>query len=228
MSRISDVFAGLSKGGEGAYIPYICAGDPDKDFTVSLAGELLKAGADMIELGIPFSDPVADGPVIQGAMSRSLEGGFKVPGTFEIVEAIRRKGFEQPIVLMTYSNPVLRMGLDRFCANASKSGADAVLLVDMPLEESSQLDAQAGKRGLDVIRMVAPSTTDERLAEIVSRGSGFVYAVSDSGVTGARASISESAKSLLSRAVRVSDLPVVLGFGISAPEAREGGPHGRC
>ena len=218
MSRISGVFEKLSKDGEGAYIPYVCAGDPDKDFTVSLATKLLDAGADILELGIPFSDPVADGPVIQGAMNRSLLSGFKVIETFAIVESLRRGGYGQPIVLMTYANPVLRMGLEGFCSKAARSGADAILMVDLPIEESRELDSQAQAHGLDIIRLVAPSTTDSRLAELVSRGSGFMYAVSAAGVTGARASLPGSATSLLRRVVPASVLPVVLGFGISAPE----------
>ena len=217
MSRIAATFERLAGEGAGAYIPYVCAGDPDRDFTVSLAGALLDAGADIIELGVPFSDPVADGPVIQGAMGRSLHNGFRVSETFGVVDSIRRAGHDQPIVLMTYSNPVLRMGLSGFCSRAAEAGADAVLMVDMPIEESGGLDAQAKANGLDVIRLVAPSTTDARLAELVSRGSGFVYAVSASGVTGARASLAQSATSLIRRAVRVSSVPVVLGFGISAP-----------
>ena len=217
MSRIKGAFEKLAKNGEGAYIPYVCAGDPDKDFTVSLACKLLDAGADILELGIPFSDPVADGPVIQGAMQRSLEGGFKVNDIFGMVESLRREGYEQPIVLMTYSNPVLRIGIREFCSKASQSGADAILMVDMPLEESRELDTDAEKHELDVIRMVSPSTTNRRMDEIISRSSGFIYAVSVAGVTGMRSNLSESAKSLLGRVVRVSSLPVVLGFGISSP-----------
>ncbi len=218
MSRISGVFERLSEKGAGAYIPYVCAGDPDREFTVSLATRLLDAGADILELGIPFSDPVADGPVIQGAMNRSLQAGFKVAETFGIVESLRQRGYGQPIVLMTYANPVLRVGLKDFCSKASRSGADAILMVDMPLEESRELDSQAQAHGLDIIRLVAPSTTDARLGEIVSRGSGFIYAVSAAGVTGARTNLPGSATSLLRRVALASPVPVVLGFGISAPE----------
>jgi len=218
MSRIKGVFERLARERAGAYIPYVCAGDPDKHFTVSLATGLLGAGADILELGIPFSDPVADGPVIQGAMQRSLESGFKVSDVFGIVESIRHEGYEQPIVLMTYTNPVMRMGISSFCSRAAQSGADAVLMVDMPLEESHELDAQAREHSLDIIRLVSPSTTDGRIGEIVSRGTGFIYAVSVAGVTGARTNLSESAKVLLQRVVPMSSLPVVLGFGISAPE----------
>ena len=142
MSRIAGTFERLAKESSGAYIPYVCAGDPDAEFTVSLATRLLDSGADILELGIPFSDPVADGPVIQGAMNRSLGGGFKVARVFDVVGAIRSKGYDQPIVLMTYSNPVLRMGVQSFCSRASKAGADAVLMVDMPPEESRELDRE--------------------------------------------------------------------------------------
>jgi len=218
MSRIKGTFERLAKEKAGAYIPYVCAGDPDAEFTVSLATGLLASGADILELGIPFSDPVADGPVIQGAMNRSLGNGFKVGGVFSIVESIRGRGYDQPIVLMTYSNPVLRMGVADFCARASKAGADAVLMVDMPPEESRELDSRAKENGLDVIRLVAPSTSDARIGEIVSKGSGFLYAVSAAGVTGARSSLPESARTLLGRVVPQARLPVVLGFGISSPE----------
>ena len=217
MSRIKGTFDRLAKERMGAYIPYICAGDPDADFTESLATTLLDSGADILELGIPFSDPVADGPVIQGAMGRSLSGGFRVAQIFDVVEAVRKKGYQQPIVLMTYSNPVLRMGVQAFCSRAAGSGADGILMVDMPIEESEELDRASKEHGLDVIRLVAPSTTDARMREIASRGSGFLYAVSAAGVTGARASLSTSAISLLRRAVPMSPLPVALGFGISSP-----------
>jgi tryptophan synthase alpha chain len=218
MSRIAEAFQRLSEEGSGAYIPYVCAGDPDKEFTLSLATRLLDSGADILELGVPFSDPVADGPVIQDAMQRSLQNSFRVAEVFEIVESIRRMGYSQPVVLMTYCNPVLRMGIADFCSRAARSGADAILMVDMPLEESEALDSHAKENALDVIRLVSPSTTDARIDELVSRGSGFLYAVSVSGVTGARASLPESARLLLGRLSRVKSLPVVLGFGISSPD----------
>jgi len=230
MSRIKGTFERLAKENAGAYIPYICAGDPDAEFTVSLATRLLDSGADILELGIPFSDPVADGPVIQGAMNSSLGGGFRVAQIFDVVEAVRKNGYQQPIVLMTYSNPVLRMGVQSFCSRAAGSGVDGMLAVDMPIEESGELDRASKEHGLDVIRLVAPSTTDARLREIASRGSGFLYAVSAAGVTGARASLSGSAVSLLKRTVPMSPLPVALGFGISSPghvrEAMAAGARG--
>ncbi|MEW5748783.1 MAG: tryptophan synthase subunit alpha [Candidatus Thermoplasmatota archaeon] len=218
MSRMGAAFAELARRGEGAYIPYVCMGDPDRDFTLSLAGALFDSGADIIELGVPFSDPVADGPVIQGAMNRSLENGFRVSEVFRTVESIRREGHRQPIVLMTYANPVMRMGTKEFCSRAARSGADAVLMVDMPIEESGLFDSHAKENGLDVIRLATPSTDDARLAELLSRASGFLYAVSEAGVTGARSRLPESATTLLRRASAASGIPVVLGFGISAPD----------
>lgn len=218
MSRMGAAFGELARRNEGAYIPYICMGDPDRDFTLSLASALLGAGADILELGVPFSDPVADGPVIQGAMNRSLGNGFRVSDTFRIVASIRRAGHGQPIVLMTYANPVLRMGLQEFCSRAAGAGADAVLMVDMPIEESDLFDSRAKENGLDVIRLATTSTDDSRLAELLSRASGFLYAVSAAGVTGARLSLPESATALLKRASAASSIPVVLGFGISAPD----------
>ena len=218
MSRISTRFASLSKDGSGAYIPYVCAGDPDSGFTVELIERLCASGADIVELGIPFSDPLADGPVIQAAMKRSLEGGYRVRQTFDIVSQLRARGVEQPIVLMTYVNPVLRMGEDKFCGAASRAGADGILPVDLPPEESKPLERQCMENGLDLIRLVAPSTSDHRMEEVISRSSGFVYAVSVSGVTGARNRLPESAVELLRRVAPRSRLPVALGFGISKPE----------
>ncbi len=169
MSGISSAFKSLAGAESGAYIPYVCAGDPDSEFTLDLVNRLCKAGADIIELGLPFSDPVADGPVIQGAMSRSLSAGFKVARIFDTVAAVRDSGLKQPIVIMTYFNPVVKMGVDKFCARLANSGGDAVLVVDLPMEESRELDEAAADYGLDVIRLVAPSTDDERMGLILEK-----------------------------------------------------------
>ena len=188
------------------------------EFTMDLVNSLCKAGADIIELGLPFSDPVADGPVIQGAMSRALSAGFRVTRLFETVSAIRSSGLRQPIVLMTYYNPVVRMGVGTFCARLAKAGGDAVLVVDLPIEESRELDEAAADCGLDTIKLVAPSTDDARMDLILEKTTGFAYAVSVAGITGSRAKLASSALSLLSRMRPKSQVPIAIGFGISYPD----------
>ena len=218
MSVIARTFEGLAKEKSGAFIPYLCTGDMDVNFTISLAGALFDGGADILELGLPFSDPIADGPVIQKAMQRSLSNGFKVRQIFETIESLRESGREQPIVVMSYYNLILRYGVCEFCAMLAKSGGDAVLVVDLPPEESGQLQEPAKNNGLDIIRLVTPTTSDGRLQQLLSEASGFVYAVSVAGTTGARGELPKSALDLLKRASSMTELPVALGFGISTPE----------
>ena len=218
MSRIENAFQDALSRGDGAFIAYVCAGDPDPRFTVEQAVRLSDAGADIIELGLPFSDPVADGSVIQGAMNRALSGGFATEDIFQALRSVRGRNVNRPIVIMTYYNPVLQYGPDKFCKAAADAGADGLLVVDLPPEESGDLDNLAVSHGLDVIRLVAPSTSPQRLDEILARASGFVYAVSVAGTTGARAELSLSAGDLVRRVVSRTRLPVALGFGISAPE----------
>jgi len=218
MSRISRTFEALSTERTGAYIPYVCAGDLGNGFTLDLISGLCSAGADVIELGLPFSDPVADGPTIQGAMKRSLDSGFKVADVFDIIKQSRSSGIDQPFVLMTYHNPVHRMGVAEFCKRLADAGGDGILVVDLPPEESGDLDSAADRNSLDVIRLVAPSTPDERLRMILSKASGFVYAVSVAGVTGERRGLPETAVPLVKRITAETRLPVALGFGISRPE----------
>lgn len=218
MTRIADTFRTLDSRGEGAYIPYVCAGDPNSAFTISLVKTLFDSGADIIELGLPFSDPIADGPTIQAAMGRSLSAGLRVSQIFETVCSIRSLDQDRPVVLMTYFNPVMKMGVEEFCHRLASSGGDGILVVDLPPEESAELERSANECDLDVIRLVAPSTNGERLDEILSKSSGYVYAVSISGVTGARDRLESSGLALVARVVSRSTLPVALGFGISRPE----------
>ncbi len=217
MSRISERFESLQRSGAGAFIPYVCAGDPDCGFTLAQIERLAKAGADILEIGMPFSDPVADGPVIQGAMNRSLSSGFRTKDLFDLVSSSRRRGVDQPIVIMTYYNPLLRFGIASFCKRLAEAGGDGLLVVDLPPEESKELDSMAKAHGLDIVRLVAPSTSDSRIDFIVSRSSGFVYAVSVAGTTGARDRLPTSAEKLLGRVAARSNIPVVLGFGVSSP-----------
>jgi len=218
LSRIEAKFKTLARAGSTAFIPYVCAGDPDKAFTVELVETLLRAGADIVELGLPFSDPVADGPVIQRSMQRSLSGGFRTKDILETISTLRSRGATQPIVVMTYYNPILKFGVGSFCSRLADVGADGILVVDLPLEESEELEEVTHKHGLDIIRLVAPSTSDSRIDLILSRSSGFVYAVSVAGTTGARDVLPQSAEQLLKRLVHRSSLPVALGFGISSPQ----------
>lgn len=217
MSRISQVFDSIKGNGSAAYIPYICAGDPDRDFTLSLIERLDRAGADIFELGLPFSDPIADGPVIQAAMQRSLAAGFRVDDLFALISSARELGIRQPIVIMSYYNPIMQMGVRRFCERLVDVGGDAILPVDLPLEESELLEENAREHGLDIIRLIAPSTDNSRLELLLSKASGFVYVVSVAGTTGARDSLPDSAISLIGRVAGRSEIPVALGFGISHP-----------
>lgn len=217
MSALGHTFDALLGRGDGALIAYVCAGDPDTDFTVELIKRLSDAGADVIELGLPFSDPVADGPVIQAAMNRALSGGFSTEHLFQIARSVRALGVDRPLVVMTYFNPILQYGPKGFCRAAAEAGIDGLLVVDLPPEESAETDRIASSHGIDMIRLVAPSTTDARLESILSSASGFVYAVSAAGTTGARAELAASADPLLERTTSRTRLPVALGFGISTP-----------
>ncbi|HUW42622.1 MAG TPA: tryptophan synthase subunit alpha [Thermoplasmata archaeon] len=218
MSRISGVFKSMQAGRRAAYIPYICAGDPSIEFSLALAKAIGKGGADLFEIGLPFSDPIADGPTIQKAMQRSLASGFKVDQLFGLISSMRSAGMSQPIIVMTYYNPVLQAGPGKFCRKLSDAGGDGILVVDLPPEESGEIDRHAKETGLDVIRLVAPSTDDARLGYLLSKASGFVYAVSASGTTGVRNMLPSSAISTLQRISSKTRLPVALGFGISQPE----------
>jgi len=218
MSSIGDVFSRLRGKRQAAYIPYVCAGDPDRDFSLRLMTELVRDGADIIELGLPFSDPIADGAVIQRAMERSLAAGFKVRHVFEMIEQFKNSDFSCPVVLMSYLNPIVRFGQERFCQRLADSGCDGLLMVDMPIEESESLHQVARDFGLDLIQLIAPSSDDGRVDSILSRASGFAYLVSVAGTTGVRDSLSESAIAMLKRISSKTDLPLALGFGISSPQ----------
>jgi len=215
VSRIAATFEALKSACEGAYIPYVCCGDGGTEFTVKLVRALTDSGADIVELGLPFSDPLADGPTIQSAMVRALSSGFNTRSLFDTISRIRDDGVEKPIVVMTYYNPIVRMGVDAFCEELFKVGGDAILPVDLPIEESRPLDDAAADNDLDIIRLVAPTTSDARTMEIMSSATGFVYAVSISGVTGAKEALPDTAVALLKRLSGIGSVPVALGFGIS-------------
>jgi len=185
---------------------------------MSLIEALSSSGADILEIGLPFSDPIADGPVIQNAMMRSLKGGFKVNDIFNLIKKTRASGIDIPIIVMSYLNPIIRIGGNEFCKKSAESGADGILLVDMPIEESEELDEIVKKHGMDVIRLIAPNTCEARMMEIFSKSTGFVYAVSVSGTTGARDNLSKQSIDFLRRVASIRTCPLAVGFGISSPD----------
>lgn len=206
----------LSQGSRGV-IPFITAGDPDVATTVEVIAAMAEAGADAVEVGFPFSDPLADGPVIQAASQRSLAGGFRVADGWRVAREVRGRT-DVPLIAFTYYNPVLASGIDEFAARAAESGYDAVLVPDLPREEAEPLLAACRREGLAWVPLVAPTTTEERLSRVVADGSGFVYCVTVTGVTGARAELSQRLKPLVERVRQYTRLPVAAGFGISGPD----------
>jgi tryptophan synthase alpha chain len=217
MSRIKEAFDNLNREQQKGFIPFITAGDPDLDTTRDLIVELARAGATLIELGVPFSDPMADGPVIQRASERALRHGF---GLAEILDVVRdvRKQTNVPIVLFSYFNPLLQFGLEKLVREAEHAEVDGILVTDLTPEEAGRFSAMLRAHEIDLIFLVAPTSTDERLKMIAERASGFIYAVSRAGVTGAREEVSAEAEKLVNRVRAVSNLPVAVGFGISKAE----------
>ncbi len=217
MSRIQERFVELKRTGRGGFIPFIMAGDPDLATTELLLVELAAAGADIIELGVPFSDPVADGEVIQRASERALRKGVTLSDILTCVSHARRH-IDVPIVLFSYFNPLLTFGQDRLATKAKQAGIDAVLVTDLIPEEAQQWTETLIRHQLDPIFLVAPTTSHERLSRIARQARGFIYAVSRAGVTGARDEMTRDAEVLVQRVRSVSDLPVAVGFGISTAE----------
>lgn len=215
MSRITQCFTQLKAQGRKALVPYITAGDPDLDNTLGIMHALVQNGADVIELGFPFSDPSSDGPVIQRAIERSLARGTTLRKTLDLVAQFRETNKDTPIVLMGYLNPVEFMGYGKFVDAAVKAGIDGVILVDMPPEESHELHALLRGAGLDTIYLVAPTTSDARMESICKQSSGYVYYVSLKGVTGAAHLDIDSVVTNLNRLRKHTDLPLGVGFGIS-------------
>jgi tryptophan synthase alpha chain len=217
MSVLAETFARLRAGGAPGLVAYITAGDPDLDRTAGIMRALDRGGADVVEVGVPFSDPLADGPVIQRATERALASGTTLAGVLDLVGRIR-SDVRMPVVIFSYANPILRIGAERFADRAREAGVDGVLVLDLPIEEAGDFRAMLGRRGIDTILLLSPTTTDERLRQAASLGSGFLYAISRLGVTGVRDQIAEGAEDMVRRIRSVSDLPVALGFGISTPE----------
>ena len=217
MSRISSRFEQLKCEGRKALIAFITAGDPDLALTERLVPLMAAAGADIIELGIPFSDPMADGPTIQLSSERALTGGANLKSILAAVKNIRQ-GCDVPILLMGYYNPVLAFGLESFCCEAAAAGVDGVLLVDLPPEEAGELVSFTKKHGIDFIPLLTPTSDISRINKIKKSGSGFIYYVSVAGVTGARSSVAEDIGSMVEKIRMETALPVAVGFGISTPQ----------
>src|SRR5246127_5708432 len=215
-TRISKRFAELRASGELGVVAYITAGDPSLDGTLKFVPALAEAGADVIELGVPFSDPLADGPTIQRASERALKSGTTLVRVIDLVRRIRQSS-QVPLVLFSYYNPILQMGLDKFAAAAASAGADGVLATDLTPEESADYRRAMATHHLDTIFLGAPTSTDERLAKIADASSGFLYLISRTGVTGAKDALPDHLPALLPRARRVTQLPIAVGFGISLP-----------
>jgi tryptophan synthase alpha chain len=217
-SRIAISFAALAEKGQKALAPYVTVGHPTRDATLEIVPALVEGGATMVELGVPFSDPLADGPTIQKSSFQALQNGVTVEFCIETARQLRSSGVEVPLVLMGYFNPVLRYGLERFVADSASAGVDGFIVPDLPPEESAEMSELCRQYERDLISMVAPTSRDEHIQAIADRASGFIYCVSLTGVTGARDSVAADLSELLARVRKHTELPVAVGFGISTPE----------
>jgi tryptophan synthase alpha chain len=215
--RIERRFAELAQAGRGGLITFLCAGDPDPATSAGLIAGLPAAGADLIEIGMPFSDPMADGPAIQAGSLRALGAGMSLAGTLELVRSFRRSDDATPIALMGYYNPIYRYGASRFLEDAQQAGVDGLIVVDLPPEEDDELCLPALGRGLSFVRLVTPTTDDRRLPEVLANTSGFLYYVSIAGITGTRAPVADQVGAAVARLRRHTALPVAVGFGIREP-----------
>jgi tryptophan synthase alpha chain len=214
--RIATRFRELAARGEMGIVPYITAGDPSLEASEKIVLAAAEAGADVIELGVPFSDPVADGPTIQRASERALRSGTTLAGVIDLVRKVRKKS-DVPLILFSYYNPLLQMGTEQFAAAAEEAGADGVLATDLTPEESAEYREVMRAHHLDTIFLIAPTSTDARIQQIARVSSGFVYLISRTGVTGAREALPEELPSLVRRARQFTNLPIAVGFGISLP-----------
>ena len=221
MSRIDAKFAELRTAGRKAFVAYIMAGDTDYDTGLEVMKGLPGAGVDIIELGLPFTDPMADGPTIQLAGQRALEGGQTLAKTLEYAREFRKEDDTTPIVMMGYYNPIYSRGVDRFLAEAKEAGIDGLIIVDLPPEEDSELCIPAQAAGINFIRLATPTTDDKRLPKVLQNTSGFVYYVSVTGITGSAAAQAGDVGPEVARIKSATDLPVIVGFGIKTPDAAE-------
>jgi tryptophan synthase alpha chain len=214
---IADTFARLRREGRPGLVTYTTAGDPDLPRSAEILKALDRAGADVLEVGVPFSDPVADGPVIQRATERALAAGGSLRTSLSLVERVRQD-ISAPIVIFSYANPLMRMGVETFARRAAAAGVDGVLALDLPIEEAGEFREALASEGLDTIFLLSPTTTDARIRKAAELGSGFLYGISRLGVTGARDQVAAGAEALVRRIRMLTDLPIALGFGISRPE----------
>jgi tryptophan synthase alpha chain len=217
-TRIDARFAQLKKEGRSAFVTFVMAGDPDPETSLAIVKALPQAGADVIELGMPFTDPMADGPSIQAAGLRALKAGMTLKKTLAMVKSFRESEANTPIVLMGYYNPIYIYGVDSFLADAKAAGVDGLIIVDLPPEEDTELCLPALKAGLNFIRLATPTTDDKRLPAVLANTSGFVYYVSITGITGAAAADATAVSGAVARIKRHTALPVCVGFGIRTPE----------
>lgn len=222
MTRIDDSFARLRAEGKKAFVAYIMAGDPDLETSLAVMKGLPAAGVDIIELGMPFTDPMADGETIQLAGQRALEGGQTLEKTLAMARAFREGDQKTPIVMMGYYNPIYSRGVERFLEDAADAGIDGLIVVDLPPEEDSELCLPAQAAGINFIRLATPTTDAKRLPKVLQNTSGFVYYVSITGITGAGAARPEDVAPEVARIKAATDLPVIVGFGITTPEAAQG------
>lgn len=218
MSRIAERFAELRQKGEKALVSYIAAGDPSLEATAAIVRGLEAAGVDMIELGLAFSDPLADGPTIQAGSQRALAAGANTDNVLALVKRLREGGVKLPLLIMTYYNLLLRRGVGRFCLDAKAAGIDGLIIPDVPTDEADELLEATGMAGLDLVQFVAPTSPSDRIRRAAEMASGFLYCVSLTGVTGARAELPTRFREVVQEAKRVSATPVCVGFGISRPE----------
>jgi len=216
-SRIANRFDLLEKEGRSGLVAFLTAGDPNFEISLQTLRELPASGADVIELGMPFSDPMADGPVIQASSQRALKAGINLKTIFSIVESFRAEDTETPIVLMGYYNPIYIYGIERFVSDAEAAGVDGLIIVDLPPEEPEMLNIM-GNSKIQFIYLITPTTNDERLSKVIKHASGFIYYVSVTGITGTKTASSEHVELALSRIRRYTDLPIAVGFGIKTPE----------
>ncbi|MCW3490770.1 tryptophan synthase subunit alpha [Dethiobacter alkaliphilus] len=228
MNKLENKLEKIKASGQKALIPFLTAGDPDLSVTEKLMVTLAENGADVIELGIPYSDPLADGPVLQLAAGRALKAGTTTDGVLDLVKRFQNYN-DTPVVLLVYFNQIYRRGIERFCREAAQAGVSALVVPDLPFEEAAELDSAAQAAGLINIRFLAPTTTDERLEKICKSARGFIYCVTVTGVTGKRTAMDPAVETLLQRAAKFTAVPLALGFGISDPgQAKIAAQSGDC
>ncbi|HLD76974.1 MAG TPA: tryptophan synthase subunit alpha [Rickettsiales bacterium] len=220
MKRINKKFQELKTENRKAFIAYICAGDPDFTTSLAILQNLPAAGVDIIELGIAFLDPAGDGPIIESASKRAIKGGISLKKTLQMVEIFRKKDEKTPIILMGYYNNFLKYGIDKFFFDAQKSGADGILIVDLPMEERDEIHAQITKTNIDLISLIAPLTSEERIKKIADEkySSGFLYMISMLGITGTKQAVAKDNKENIAKIRKNSKLPIAIGFGIQTPQ----------